>query len=83
MHITVTDEVIAYIASRGCDFRISTSCGGPILLPVSMKPPKRTDKQVKAGEYSIFVSMYQAPYIHMIHRGLIPLFYDYEEENPV
>jgi hypothetical protein len=48
-HMAVTDEVIAYIEARKCDFRISTSCGGPILLPVAMKPPKKTDLQVKAG----------------------------------
>lgn len=78
-NITLTDEVVEYIAERGCDFRICTSCGGPILLPVSMKPPKKTDIPVKAGDHSIFVSMHQAPYIQVIHRGMIPLFYDYEE----
>jgi hypothetical protein len=80
-HMAVTDEVIAYIEARKCDFRISTSCGGPILLPVAMKPPKKTDVQVKAGIYSIFISIHQAPYIQVIHRGLIPLFYEYCDEN--
>jgi hypothetical protein len=80
--MAVTDEVIEYIAARKCDFRISTSCGGPILLPVSMKPPKKTDVQVRAGDYFIFISIHQAPYIQVIHRGLIPLFYEYCEEHP-
>jgi hypothetical protein len=79
--MAVTDEVVAYIEARKCDFRISTSCGGPILLPVSMKPPKKTDVQVKAGTYLIFISIHQAPYIQVIHRGLIPLFYEYCDEH--
>ncbi|MDK2974666.1 MAG: hypothetical protein PWP08_1037 [Methanofollis sp.] len=70
--ITVSDDVIAYIEKKGTDFRVSTSCGGPILLPVSVKPPKNTDVQVGAGRRRIYVSMYQAPYIDTIDMALIP-----------
>lgn len=70
--IFIDDEVISYINERNTDFRISTSCGGPILLPVSYKPPKSTDITVKAGERTIFISMYQARYIDHIHMGLVP-----------
>ena len=51
--IHVTDEVLEYINKRKCDFRICTSCGGPILLPITMKPPKANDFQVRAGDYTI------------------------------
>lgn len=70
--IFIDDEVVEYIAKRDTDFRISTSCGGPVLLPISYKPPKATDLALKAGEKTIYISMYQARYIDHIHMGLIP-----------
>ena len=79
-NIYITEEVIDYISKRGCDFRISTSCGGPLLLPVSMKPPKSTDLQVKAGIHTIFISIHQARYLNAIDMSMIPLFFD-DAEN--
>ncbi len=72
LSIFIDDEVIAYINERKTNFRISTSCGGPVLLPVSYKPAKTTDVAIGAGEYLIYVSIYQARYIDHIHMGLIP-----------
>jgi hypothetical protein len=81
--IRVTDEVSAFIMKRKCDFRVSTSCGGPILLPVSFKPPKSTDIQIPAGDYTIFVSIHQARYLSTVHMGMIPYFIDeIDEESP-
>jgi hypothetical protein len=74
--IGVTEDVIEYINKRKSDFRISTSCGGPILLPVIIKPPKKTDIPVPAGDYVIFVSIHQAQYLSTIHMGMVPLFPD-------
>lgn len=70
----VTDDVVAYVTERKTDFRICTSCGGPVLLPVSVKPPKPTDIRVPAGDRTIYVSIYQARYLDTIHRGMIPFF---------
>lgn len=74
--IYVTEDVRSYVLQRKRDFRVSTSCGGPILLPVSVKPPKVTDLQVPIGNYTIYISKYQARYIDSIHREMIPIFYD-------
>jgi len=74
--IMVNEDVADYIERRGCDFRVCTSCGGPILLPVSMKPPKPTDIQVKIRDRTIFISIHLARYLHSIHRGMLPLFLD-------
>ena len=79
--IRVTDEVSEFITKRKCDFRISTSCGGPILLPVSIKPPKPTDIQIPAGDYTIFVSIHQARYLSTVHMGMIPYFIDEMDEG--
>ncbi|MDD4566396.1 hypothetical protein L21_1664 [Methanoculleus chikugoensis] len=74
--IYVTEDVRSYILQRKRDFRVSTSCSGPILLPVSVKPPKATDLQVSIGDYTVYISKYQARYIDSIHRGMIPIFYE-------
>ena len=72
--IHVTEDVRSYILQRKRDFRVSTSCSGPILLPVSVKPPKATDLQVPIGDYTVYISKYQARYIDSIHRRMIPIF---------
>jgi len=77
--VLIQTDVLDYIKKRGCDFRICTSCGGPILLPVQMKSPKPTDLQIRAGEYMIFVSIHQARYLHSIHMGMVPFFFEVDE----
>lgn len=72
--IKVSDEVLSYVRKRDCDFRVCTSCGGPILLPISVKPPKATDVAVKAGRHRIYISMYQAPYLDTIDLDLVPAY---------
>jgi len=78
-HIVVTDEVVDYVNKRKCDFRICTSCGGPILLPISMKSPKPNDFQVKAGDYTIYISVHQVRYLHAIDMGMVPFYFEHEE----
>ncbi len=74
--IYITEDVRSYILERKRDFRVSTSCSGPILLPTSVKPPKSTDLQVPVDKYTVYISKYQARYIDSIHRGMIPIFYE-------
>jgi hypothetical protein len=75
--VTVVPEVVEYINRRNCDFRICTSCGGPILLPTRIKPPKKTDLLLKAGNHTVYISIHQARFLHTIHLDMIPFF----EEN--
>jgi len=70
--ITVNDDVITYIKKRNCDFRICTSCGGPVMLPITARPPKTSDLQIHLGGQVIYVSIYQARDLKTIHAGLIP-----------
>jgi hypothetical protein len=79
--ITIAPEVIEYIKRRGCDFRICTSCGGPILLPTHVKPPKKTDLLLKAGNRTIYVSVHQARFLHNIRPDMIPFFDDINSER--
>ncbi len=76
--VIVDPEVIDYINRRNCDFRICTSCGGPILLSTRVKPPKRSDLLIKAGNQTIFVSIHQARFLHSIRMEMIPFFDDEE-----
>lgn len=74
--IYITDDVRTYVLQRKRDFRVSISCSGAILLPTSVKPPKSTDLKIPVGDYTIYVSKYQARYIDSVHKGMIPIFYD-------
>jgi hypothetical protein len=72
--VTIVPEVIEYIKKRDCDFRICTSCGGPILLPIRIKPPKKTDLLLRAGNHMIYVSVHQARFLHNIRMDMVPFF---------
>jgi len=70
--ILVTDDVIAYMDKRGGDFRISTSCSGPVLMPVRIRPAKSSDIPLRAGSHVIFISKYQIPWISEITMSMVP-----------
>jgi len=74
--VSIVPEVIEYINKRDCDFRICTSCGGPILLPTRIKPPKKTDLLLRAGNHMIYVSVHQVRFLYSIHMEMIPFFDD-------
>jgi len=80
-NIQVTDEVLQYINKRKCDFRICTSCGGPILLPITMKTPKPNDFQIKAGDYTIYISVHQVRYLHSIDMSMVPFFFERDDSD--
>jgi len=79
--ITIVPEVLDYINKRNCDFRICTSCGGPILLPTRIKPPKRTDLLLKAGNHTIYVSIHQVRFLDTINLDMIPFFEEDEQSG--
>ncbi len=72
--VSIDDEVRSYILERKCDFRVCTSCGGPILLPTTIKPPKSTDTEIYIDDRTIYVSIYQARFLDRIHADMIPHF---------
>jgi hypothetical protein len=74
--IRVTEEVRVYVTKRQHDMRLCTSCGGAILLPTSIHPPKPSDLRIRVGEWTVYVSRYQARYHDTIHGGMIPRFMD-------
>jgi len=76
-YISVSDEVKRYIGERRCDFRVCTSCGGPIILSTMVKPPKSSDLEIPVGDYTLYISIYQAKYVDRIDMNMIPKYSDY------
>ena len=69
--IEMDEEIVEFLKNQKEDFRISTSCYGPILIPVSMKSPKESDIQVNCGDHILFISRVQASYIHKIDKSML------------
>ena len=69
--IEVDPEVIEYIKRCNKDFRVSTDCSGPVMLPTEIKPPKDSDLQVQVGENTLFVSRIQARYIDRVTMDML------------
>jgi len=69
--IVVESEVVDYIMQNGKDFRLSTSCYGPVIVPVEVKPPKTTDLRIAIGDHTLYVSRVQAQYIDRITKGML------------
>lgn len=65
-HFLITPEVVQYITEQKRDYRVCTSCGGPILLPIAIKKPKPNDIKVPVGDHTLYISATQARYIDII-----------------
>ncbi|QLH74631.1 MAG: hypothetical protein HPY73_03640 [Methanomassiliicoccales archaeon] len=76
MNIVVDPEVVEFVKRSSEDQRLSTSCSGPIIIPISIKPPKESDLRIKCGDRTLFISRVQARYINRITSSMI---YDPEE----
>jgi hypothetical protein len=69
--IEVEQEVIDFIKKQKRDYRVSTTCYGPVILPVDVKPPKDTDLRIKIGDNTLFVSIVQARYITKVTKSML------------
>jgi hypothetical protein len=64
--IAVDQEVIDFILKNKRDYRVSTSCSGPVIVPITVKAPKETDLKVKVGNNILYISRVQARYINRV-----------------
>jgi hypothetical protein len=69
--IEVEEAVAAYIKKQGKDFRVTTTCSGALVLPISISPPKETDVSIRIGENTLYVSIYQARWLKRIDRRML------------
>ena len=76
MQIEVDDAVREMVLREKHDFRVCTACLGPALVSTEVKPFKESDVKIPVGDYIIYVSRVQAPYIERITMDML---YDEEE----
>lgn len=69
--IAVSDDVRKMIEESGEDYRISTACRGPVLVPVSIKPPKANDIRIPIGKNTLHISQVQARYIRKVTMDML------------
>ncbi|MCL2785630.1 MAG: hypothetical protein FWD81_00180 [Methanomassiliicoccaceae archaeon] len=72
MDIIIDEEVKEYILSEGIDFRLCTTCSGPALVPILIKPPKESDLRVPiSDDLFLYISRVQAGYVRHITMDLV------------
>ena len=69
--IMVEQAVIDFILKNKQDYRVSTSCSGPVIVPTGMKPPKESDLQVRIGDFILYISRVQARYINRVTADML------------
>lgn len=67
----VDNEVKDFINREDRDFRVCTSCGGPVLVPLDMARAKPSDIEIKVGDNTLFVSIVMARYTRRIHKSML------------
>jgi hypothetical protein len=67
----ISDGVVNYIKEQNRDYRLCTSCGGPILLPTTIKKPKPNDIRLAVDGHTLYVSATQARYIDVIDDSML------------
>lgn len=83
LNIRVAEDVIKYMDERGGDFRISTTCSGPVLMPIRIKPAKASDIPIRGGEHIIYISRYQIEWISEITMQMVPRMPYFDEDNGI
>jgi hypothetical protein len=66
IEVQVDQAVKDYILKTGRDYRVSTTCSGPVIMPLEVKPAKENDIKVKIGKNTLYISRVQARYIDRV-----------------
>ncbi len=69
--IEVDEAVANYIKEQQKDFRVTTTCSGALILPITISPPKETDVAIRIGTNTLYVSIYQARWLKRIDRSML------------
>ncbi len=72
--LDIDPEVKAFILEHKGDFRVCTTCGGPMILPVEMKSPKDSDIVVHVGSSRLYISRVQANYLRRIEKHMLAYY---------
>lgn len=71
VEIIVDDDVRQMILEAKQDYRVCTACRGPVLVPITIKPPKNTDIIIPIGDHRLYISEVQADYIDVVDMDML------------
>lgn len=67
----IDPEIESYIIEKKKDFRVCTTCGGPVIVPTDLKSPKQSDIKIEIGDNTLYVSKIQARYIRRFDKFML------------
>ena len=67
----ITKEVKDFIKEQDSDFRVCTFCGGPVMLPTTVRKPKPSDIKIQVDNHFLYISANQARYIDVIDDSML------------
>jgi hypothetical protein len=70
-NIKVSPDVKDIIVKAETDFRLRTTCGGPVIVPIAYSPKKESDIKIPIGNNVLYVSKVQAKYLREISMRMI------------
>ncbi|MDW7731011.1 MAG: hypothetical protein SCH66_01125 [Methanolobus sp.] len=79
--IAVEKDVENFIKKAARDFRVCTTCGGPVIYPVEYSTPKDTDLMIEIGDNTLYVSRVQARYLRQIEMRMLERYCRYLERE--
>ena len=72
MKVKVDDDVMDMIRAEGVDYRLSTTCSGPALVPTLIKPAKDSDLKIPVDDnLTLYVSKVQLEYVDHITLDMV------------
>lgn len=69
--ITVSPELKEYIQKKQKDYRVNTTCAGPLILPLEMKDNKPTDIVINVGDQKLYISAVQARFVKHVDLSML------------
>jgi len=66
LEIKIEDELLELLKKEPFEYRVSTDCIGPAIIPIELKPPKEDDYVVALGGKRLYISSTQALWLRKI-----------------
>jgi len=77
LEIEIEDELLELLKREPFEYRVSTDCICPVMVPIELKPPKEDDYVVEIGDKRLYISSTQALWLRKItldmFRALCPV----------
>lgn len=66
IEIEIDDELVKRLKEEPFEYRVSTDCYGPVILPIELKSPKVNDYVVDLGGKNLYISSIQALWLRRL-----------------